>query len=120
MLRIKDNPKKSPAQDVTFESPDALTQTGIEMLIALNMTPKTVLTGPEVSIDSKILVTKARPHFFFNPKCLQYNSNDCTIVISYTNIQGEEIEITMLDDGSINTAIDHLHNGIKRAQRKKV
>ena len=121
MLRIKTNPKKSPAKDVTFENISALTQTGIDMLIAVNMTPNTLVTGPEVGIDSKILVTKATPHFFFNPKCLQNNTKDSTIVINYTNIHGEETEITMLDeDGSIWQAIDHLHNGIKRANKKRI
>ena len=91
------------------------------MLIAVNMTSKTVVTGPEVGLDRKILVTKATPHFFFNPKCLQNNTKDSTIVISYTNIHSEETEITMLDeDGAIWQAIDHLHNGINRANKKRV
>ncbi len=126
MLRIKSNPKKSPAQDVTFESPAILKQNGVEMLIALNMTPKMVLTGPEVNIDSKILVTKIRPHFFFNPvisepKCLQSEPESSTICISYTNYQGEENQVSLADeDGSIRKAINHLNNGIERANKKRV
>ena len=121
MLRIKTNPKKSPAKDVTFENIDTLKQTGVEMLIAVNMTPKLTVTGPEVNIDSKILVTKAKPHFFYNPKCLQENPESSTICISYNNYLGEEIQVTMTDeDGAIRQAIDHLHNGINRANKKKV
>ena len=121
MLRIKSNPQKKPAQDVTFESPATLKQNGVEMLIAVNMSPKMAVTGPEVGIDAKILVTKEKPHFFFNPKVLQNESKDSTIVISYTNYQGEESQVTIADeDGSIGVAINQLHNGIERANKKKV
>ena len=121
MLKIKTNPKKSPAKEVTFENTAALKQTGVEMLIAVNMTPNHVITGPEVNLDSKILVTKAKPHFFYNPKCLQNDPEECTICISYKNYLGEDNQVTMTDeDGAIWQAIDHLHNGIKRATKKKV
>jgi hypothetical protein len=121
MLRIKDNPLKKPAGDVTFESADTLKQTGIDMLIALNMTQRTCVTGPEVSIDSKILVTKQKPNFLFNPKLLQENEKDRTIDITYKTFQGNETHTTLVDeDGSIKQAIDNLHHGIKRANAKKV
>jgi peptide deformylase len=121
MLRIKDNPLKKPASEVTFDSVDTLKQNGIDMLIALNMTRKTCVTGPEVSIDAKILVTKQRPHFLFNPKILQVNEKSATIDITYKTYQGEDAQTTLVDeDGSIMQSIDNLHNGIKRANRKKV
>jgi len=121
MIRIRSNPQKKPAQDVTFESPATLKQNGVEMLIAVNMTPKMVVTGPEVGIDAKIIVTKEKPHFFFNPKVLQFGIKDSTIVISYTTYQGESQEITLTDEcGAIRQAIDHLHNGIERANKRKV
>ena len=127
MIRIKSNPQKKPAQDVTFESPSTLKQNGVEMLIALNTTPKTVLTGPEVNISTKILVTKEKPHFFFNPKVilddtdLQDTEDYSIIAISYTTYQGNEARVELADeDGSIRLAIDRLHNGIERANKRKV
>ncbi len=121
MIQIKDKPQKKPAKDVTFESPATLKQTGVEMLIAVNTTTKTVVTGPEVGIDAKILVTKEKPHFFFNPKVLQFGIKDSTIVISYTTYQGEEAQVTIADEcGAIRQAIDHLYNGIARANKKQV
>jgi len=120
MLRIKDNPIKKPAKDCTFATPDLLKQYGIDMLIALNMTPRIALTGPEVSIDSKILVTKEKPHFLFNPKSLQSEQNNSTIHITYKTYLGETRQVTLTDNGSIAQAIDHLNNGIQRANHKKV
>ncbi len=126
MIRIKDKPQKKPAQDVTFESPATLKQNGVEMLIALNTTPRTVLTGPEVNIDSKILVTKEKPHFFYNPtildsKYLQNDPKECTICISYKNYLGDEAQVDITDeDGIISQAIHSLHSGIDRANKRKV
>jgi len=127
MLRIKGNPQKKPAQNVTFESPSSLKQNGVDMLIALNMTPGTVLTGPEVGLDAMVLVTKETPHFFYNPAVVLdetnlHQSGDYSIIsISYTNYQGEDRQVTLGDeDGAIRQAIDHLHNGIERANKKKV
>jgi len=123
MLRIKTNPLKKIPEHAKFENTEALSQTGIEMLIALNMTQKTVLTGPEVGIDSKILVTKEPPHFFFNPilsepKNLQSEAKSSTIAITYTNYLGEVSQHTRIDsDGSITKAINNLNNGITRAKR---
>jgi len=125
MLRIKDNPLKKPASDVTFEVPATNQKQGIEMLIALNLTTRTLVTGPDVGLDSKILVTKAKPHFYFNPtitepKDLQTDPEPSTIHLSYTNYLGSTKEITLIDeDGEIKKAIDRLHNGIDRAQRQK-
>ena len=121
MLRIKNNPQKKPAQDVTFDSPSTLKQQGVEMLIAVNMSTKTVVTGPEVGIDAKIIVTKEKPHFFFNPKVLQNEPKDSTIAIQYTTYQGEVSQVTLADeDGAIGVAINQLHNGIERANKRKV
>lgn len=127
MLRIISNPKKNPAPDVTFESPETLKQNGVEMLIALNMTPKKVVTGPEVRIDSKILVTKEKPHFFYNPtivldsKDLQDDPENCTLSISYKNYLGEERQVAITDgDDSIRKSINQLYNGIARANKRKV
>jgi hypothetical protein len=127
MLKIKRNPRKKPAEDVTFESPSTLKQNGVEMLIALNTTDKTVLTGPEVGIDAKILVTKEKPHFFYNPtivldsKHLQNDPKDYTIRISYKNYQDKEFQVRIIDEaGAIWSAIDQLHNGIARANKRKV
>jgi len=122
MLRIKDKPLKKPAADVTFEAPTTNQKRGIEILIALNLSSRTVLTGPDVGLDSKILVTKAKPHFFFNPAIdnLQSNKDESTIHISHTNYLGNEKQTTMTDeDGEIRKAIERLHHGIKRAKRKK-
>jgi len=122
MLKIKDKPQKKPAKDVTYSAPTTNQKQGIEMLIALNLTPRSALTGPDVGLDAKILVTKIKPHFFFNPsiKDLQKDQEDSTIHISYTNYLGNEKQITISDeDGEIGKAIDRLHNGIKRAKRKK-
>lgn len=121
MLRIKTNPTKKPAVDVIFESPETLRSAVVDMLITLNTTLRTCLIGPDVGINSKVLVTKAKPYFFFNPKVLQFGIEDSTIVISYTTYQGEDREITMTDEcGAIRHAIDRLHNGIERANKKKV
>ena len=95
------------------------------MLIALNMTPRTVLTGPDVGIHSKILITKASPHFFYNPiitepKDLQDTLEGSKLQISYKNYTGEDAQITISDeDGSIQKAINQLHNGIARVNAKK-
>ena len=94
------------------------------MLIALNLTPGTCVTGPEVGIDAKILVTKEPPHLFYNPnisesKDLHSETKDRTICISYRTYQDDEGLVTILDeDGSIRKAITNLHNGIARANKK--
>lgn len=131
MLRIKTSPLKKPAGDAIFESPTANQKLGIEMLIALNTSAKTVLTGPEVGVDAKILVTKEAPHFFYNPyvpdvvslddKDLERFIEDSIVTIRYNNYQGEEAVVTLKDDGgAIRLAINQLHNGIERANKKKV
>jgi len=122
MLKIKDKPLRKPASDVTFDTPATNQKRGIEMLIALNLSSRTAVTGPDVGLDSKILVTKAKPHFFFNPAIdnLQDKQEDSTIHISYTNYLGNEKQIVLTDDdGEITKAIDRLHNGIKRKKKVK-
>jgi hypothetical protein len=49
------------------------------------------------------------------------NEKSATIDITYKTYQGEDAQTTLVDeDGSIMQSIDNLHNGIKRANRKKV
>lgn len=125
MLRIKSNPLKRVPKDATFESPAKNQKLGIEMLITLNTTNRAVLTGPDVGVDSKILITKVHPHFFFNPrivsKDLQNDNETYKLLIMYTTYAGKEAEISFVDCiGEIEQAIDNLNNGIKRAQKPKV
>ena len=125
MLRIKSNPLKRVPKDATFESPASNQKKGIEMLIALNTTTRAVLTGPDVGVDSKILVTKDKPHFLFNPRIVSKNlhsdAKSYKLDIMYRTYAGEEAEISFIDCTSeIEQAIDNLNNGIKRAQKPKV
>lgn len=128
MLRIKKNPQKKPAQDVTFDNPQSNQRNGIEMLIMLNTTPRSVITGPEVDIDSKILVSKQKPNFFFNPVILDSNDlnselQDSTLYVSYMNYQGEAIQAELQDtDGEFRKAVEYLNNGkaSTRTTTKKV
>lgn len=122
MLSIKDKPQTKPAQDVTFEQPMQNQKIGIEMLITLNTTNRELVTGPEVDLDSKILVTKEKPHFFFNPTYSALNNadNDSIIEIQYQNYLGNEKTLTVEDkDNNLRTAIDHLNNGKPRKQRAR-
>jgi len=127
MLKIIEKPQKTPAQDVDYTTPTTVQKLGIEMLIALNLTTKDVITAPEVNVDSKILVTKIKPHFFFNPAILDSkqsttDSKDSIIHISYQNYLGKDKKIEINDaDGAIRTAIEYLHNGtvVKKVAKKK-
>lgn len=122
MLSIKDKPLKKAAQEVTFEQPMVNQKTGVEMLITLNTTSREFLTGPDVDLDSKILVTKANPHFFFNPTYTVLNNDDTDsiIEIQYQNYLGNEKKLTVEDeDETLRVAIDHLNNGKPRKQRAK-
>lgn len=123
MLKIKDKRPKKSAQDVVFDQPTVLQQQGVEMLIALNMTDKTVVTGPDFGIDAKILITKEKPHFFFNPEVMaseDLNSvtDDSTLNMRYKNYLGNEKTVSINDSsGAIQKAVNYLHNGEPRKKR---
>lgn len=122
MLSIKDKTQTKAAEDVEFDQPMVNQKHGVEMLIALNTTNKQLLIGPEVDLDSKILVTKESPNFFFNPTytLLNDNNSDSTIEIQFQNYLGNKKKLTLADDDQkLRDAIDQLNNGKPRKRRTR-
>jgi hypothetical protein len=122
MLSIKDKPQTKAAQNVTFEQPMQNEKICIEMLITLNTSNREVITGPDVDINSKILVTKEKPHFFFNPMYVELNNSkdDSIIEIQYQNYAGDSKTLVVEDrNRTLRTAIDYLNNGKQRKKRVK-
>ena len=95
------------------------------MLISLNTTNREFLTGPDVGLDAKILVTKEKPHFFFNPtftvpESLNNAEDDSIIEIQYQNYLGNEKKLVLEDkDRIIRGAVEYLNNGRPRKTRAK-
>ena len=125
MLSIIEKPKAKAAKKLSFQKPPKVQKTGVEMLIALNTTDREYLIGPEVGEDAQILVTKIKPHFFFNPsytvpESLNTSEDDSIIEISYQNYLGTEKKLVVTDENKkLRTAIDHLVNGRPRKKRAK-
>lgn len=125
MLRIKDKPKTKATQKVPFDKPQQVQKLGVEMLITLNTTSRDLLIGPEVDEDLCILVTKIKPHFFFNPtysapESLNNPNDDSIIEICYQNYLGNDKKLVLEDtDHIMRTAIDYLNNGRPRKKRAK-
>ena len=125
MLSIKEKPKAKAAEKLSFEKPQQVQKLGVEMLIALNMSKRDLLTGPEVGVDSCVLVTKIKPHFFFNPsynvpESLNSPENDSIIEIRYQNYLGNDKKLVIDDTHkTLRTAIDIINNGRPRKKRAK-
>jgi len=119
MLKLKDKPKLKAPSDATFESPEKLQKIGIDMLIALNVLSKTVLVGPEVGIDMKIMVLKEKPNFLYNPKLLQTDIKDSILTITYQDYQGNQLLVELPSDTEIEKAVFWLTTGISKKHNPK-
>lgn len=125
MLKLKEKPQTKAAQNVTFDQPVQNQKIGIEMLISLNTTNKEVITGPDFDIDQKILVTKLKPHFFFNPtyivpEDLNIPNSDSIIKVNYQDYMGNQTDLAVNDASRIlREAIDYINNGRKRKRKAK-
>lgn len=122
MLKIIKNPKRKAPPLVNFNQPFTNQKLGVELIIAMNMAGREILTAPECGVAQRILVIKEKSQVFFNPviednqiapESFAFGDDDVILCIRYANYMGNErINYFKDNDGKLLQAINKL-NGIK-------
>jgi len=109
--------KKTGMKDVDFTAPFKNQKLGLEMLITLNTTDKDYIIGPDVGEQVNLLVTKEKPHYYFNPVIEYKDEDNIKDFVKFTDYLGN-IKRTELSP-FLEEAIKSLKPTKKKTTRKK-